>query len=786
MSKFFCLPNLATDAVVVSERPWEDYPVAPEVLDLPKEQYKKRWFNPETRHCLFLLSEGQNPQFAVSQGNQAAAVHGFAADYDGVFTPDIVEATKARPPSRYRPAYWCLSQSRKLHLVWLFDRPVTVTGNAHANALLHVVATKLKAVRWGVGYDPECETVTQVMDVGREWHVYRENSFVPTEEVIVWDAALFEKNARAFIDETVDVPFETAAAELRKREWPHPLPESIRVGTRCVRFWDPSADNSTGAQFTKDGVRVYTPHDNGFVGWKRLLGAEFCEEYTAKSMAPFYEDTYYCHAKDEYWRFFRHDRPVHFEKRTEKVLRRDLVSEARLSPRPARGEDLSDVDKALYNITRRNVVDAVAPVLFRPAGRIQVKGLGAVLNTSLVTVRKPEPRLTSLSSEDYDRYPLCPKEYREDPSLCKWDNPFAVAGFPHIHRFLTALFMPGQDSYDSWMEAGYPLHNPCGTPVAQLSNQQLMLLVSWISHFYFFAARNAENPEPGTVMILAGPTGVGKSFFATELLGGLMGGWTYADRLYIDGSRFNSEMVKYPVHVIDDKLGSKSQRDRLKFAEALKVVAANGKLRCEAKFGSAIENLPWPGRIVILSNVDSQSLSVLPDLDMSTRDKFTMLRLGPAHFPFGTTDENQRWLAEELPFFARFLLGWRIPGELRDPRFGVRAVQHAEMAQASAENGLTQILVEVLETCIEETTGMRDPKDRGDADGWAVEGNAVKIFKWIRTVDDALAREAIDSRTLHQNLMTLYRNGGYNIEYDAASKRWRIGYALRKKQAPGA
>ena len=65
MSKFFCRPNLATDQVVVSEKPWEDFPVPREVLDLPKEEYKKRWSNPATKHCLFSLAEGQNPDFTV-------------------------------------------------------------------------------------------------------------------------------------------------------------------------------------------------------------------------------------------------------------------------------------------------------------------------------------------------------------------------------------------------------------------------------------------------------------------------------------------------------------------------------------------------------------------------------------------------------------------------------------------------------------------------------------------------------------------------------------------------
>lgn len=779
--KFFCLPNLATDHVEVSTSPWTEFPADPEVLALPKEDYKKRWFAPDTRHCLFSLCEGQNSAFTVSQGNQCAMIHGFVADYDGVFTTDIIDAAKEKPPSRFLPRWWSVSQSGGLHLVWTIDRPIAVAGNAHAAELLHVIATKIRAVRWGVGYDPDSEKPTQVMDIGREWHEFAPRGRIPAEEVIAWDAELFKTKSKKMVDEVVDIPFDVVAAEIRKREWPHPVPERIEIGTRCVRFWDASADNATAAQFTKDGIRVYTPHDGGWVSWKRLLGAEFCEQYTAKSMAPFFEDTWYCHTKDEYWRFFRNDSPVHFEKRTEKVLRRDLVAEAKLAAKPAKGEDMSELDRTLYAITRRNVVDSVAPVIYRPAGRIFVPGMGMVLNTSLVTVVKPLPRLAIVGPEDLERFPDCPRRYKEDPSICEWDNPFAVSGFPHIHRYLTAMFMPGQVSFDSWLKEGYPLHRAGGAPVAALRDPQLVHLLSWTSHFYKAAARMPEVAPRGTVLILAGPAGVGKSLFV-HLLGRLMGGAKEADDFYLKGSRFNDDIMTVPVHVIDDRLGAKSHRDRIKFTESLKVLAANGRLRFEKKFGSACEGVPWPGRVVILSNVDSQSLSVLPDLDMSTRDKFTMLKLGGAKFAFGSVSEIDSWISEELPAFARFLLGWRIPPELVDERFGVKAVQHSDMAQASAENGLTQILVDVLDACIEELSGAKDGADRGDREGWIVEGPAVKIFKWIKSVDDALAREVVDSRTLHQNLMTLYKSGGYNLEYDERLHRWSIPYVLRRQK----
>lgn len=779
--KFFCLPNLTTDRVTVSNAPWEDFPVDPEVLDLPKAGYKKRWFSPDTKHCLFSLYEGQNAMFSVSQGNQCAAIHGFTADYDGVFTNDVIDAVKAKSPSRFKPRWWSVSQSGGLHLVWVLDRPITVTGNAHAAALLHVIAVKLKAVNWGVGYDPDSEKPTQVMDIGRAWHEFDPEGVIPTEEVILWDAELFKSNSKKNLTEIVDIPFETVAEEVRKRkrEWPHKIPGRFEIGSRCVRFWDASADNQSAAQIMKDGIRVYTPHDGGWVSWRRLLGSEFCDKYTAKSMAPFYEDTFYVHTNDEYWRFFRNKKPIHFERRTEKVLRRDLSIEAMRSGKPPRGQERSEIDLDLHYIQERNGVDVVAPILYRPAGRIYVDGLGHVLNTSLVTVAKPSPRVFN-DLHDTDKMPDCPKRYKEDPSICAWDNPYAVAGFPHLHRFLTAMFMQSQSFFTKWADDGFSLHRKSDpeTPKSFLADPQLIHLISWMAYFYKNAAWMPDHPPVGTVLFLAGPAGVGKSFFATEVLGRLMGGWDNADKMYIENSRFNSETVKKPVHIIDDKLGSSLRRDRARFTEQLKYVAATGRVRCEAKFGHSIEKLPWPGRVVVLSNVDAQSLSVLPDLDMSTRDKFTMLRLGGAKYSFGSTDENQRWLAEEIPAFARFLLGWLTPGELRDDRFGVKAVQHPEMSQASAENGPTQIVMDVIATCLDQVR----KTEFVEGGEWAVEGPATAVYRWINAIDPMLAKEVGGTRILQQALMILYRNGGYNIDYDEAEHRWFIPYELKRHQ----
>ena len=778
--KFFCRPNLAIDDVTVLEKPWE-IKVDEAVANLPKEAYRSRWTNPDTKHYLLLMAEGQNPDYCVGVGNQASNLYGFMADYDGVLTDDLIEVMQKKPISRYCPRYWARSHSGKLHLFWFFERSIAVTGNVHATELTKIIAKKIKAAKWGVGYDPSCESVTQVMDIGRDWHVFKENAFIPSEEIAMWDLALFERSAKAYVQNVVDIPTEIVIEEIRRRKWPLEPPGDLRIGTRCRRFWDASADNGSAAQMTKDGFRVYTPHDGGFKSWASLFGPEFCEEYTAKSMAPFFEDTTYCQAKDEYYRFFRNDEVPHYEKRTEKVLRRDLVKEARLSTKAGKNEDLSEVDQALYTINRKNSVDVVAPMLYRKAGRINDPDLGRILNTSLVVVKKPAPRLCDFTEEMKDKYPNCPTEYRENPMLCRWDNPYAVNGFPHIHRLLTGFFMSNQGVYNKWISAGAPLHGDDGAAKPWLSDIQLMFFLSWLSHFYVNAARQSVNPGRGQAMILAGPAGVGKSFLGCVLLGQLMGGATDGKEFYLKGGRFNAGIVGCPVHFIDDQLGSTSHKLRLQFTEALKVVVANARLRYEAKFGSAVEAIRWPGRIVILANDDAQSLSVLPDLDMSTRDKFMMLKAGGVKFHWGTDAENQLWLSQELPYFARFLLGWEIPADIRDERFGVRAMQHSDMARVSAENGLTHTLLEVLEACIESSLPSKDSEDAGDRRGYVIEGNTIQVFKWIVSKDPSFTKEIIDSNVLRQSLTTLYKNGSFGIGYDEKTRRWSIPYVLRRK-----
>lgn len=778
MSKFFYLQNLVSTDVTEIEKPWEVV-VPPEVQALDTDEYKRRWRNPDTKHWLLLTAEGRLADQVVSVLNPAAVLHGFAADYDGTVTPDLYDALRTkRGPTKYKPAWWSTSHSGKLHLFWLFDRPVSVVNNKHATKLMHIVATKVKAALWAAGYDPTCEKPTQVIDIGRDWKPIDENARISADEVVMWDAKLFERESQFLVDERVDIPFDTAIEELRKREWPHPLPASISEGTRCVRFWDPDADNSTGAQFTRAGVRVYTPHDNGFVSWKFLLGKDFCDEYTAHSMAPFYEDTYYFPQKDVYWRFRRYDEHPHYEAKMEKAIRRDMVQEAKVGTKAPRDGGLSPLEEALKTIADRNSVKFVAPLLYERSGRVFSPVLGDyVLNTSTVVTTGPAAP-TAVDPAEIAELEKRGYKYGKDPFVRRWDNPVAVRDFPHIHRLLTSFFSRGTGKvYARWVEEGA---DPMEVGAVLDGHGQLYYLLSWMAHFYNGA--NSTRKGRGQVLFLAGDTGIGKSFFTQQVLGRLLGGADDASKFYIENNRFSSTIAMWPVHYIDDRLGTLSRRNRVGFTERLKTIAANGLLRYEEKFGSSIEALPWPGRVVVLSNLDRQSLSVLPDLEMSTRDKFMMLKMSGGQFDFGTDAENEKWLSEELPHFAWFLRRWETPGIMMDTRFGVKAFQHPDLARASAENGVTLIVADAILDRIGEMRAMKDEKgDAGDRGNWAFQGRLAKMYQWLTETNPSNIRD-FDKQDLMNCLDTFLRSGAYNLECDPVERVWRIAYDFRKSE----
>ena len=447
-----------------------------------------------------------------------------------------------------------------------------------------------------------------------------------------------------------------------------------------------------------------------------------------------------------------------------------MVVEAGLSDKIPRGEEMSEVARTLKTIQARNSVQYVAPLLFEPAGRTFSKALGGdVLNISTVTMKAPATP-AAVTAEEVKAYEGLPEEYRLDPAKAAWDNYFAVRDFPNIHRLLTCYFARGRGVYDRWIEGGARPEK-----VLKVADEQLVRLLCWLSHFYNDSLRRVKGT--GQALIIAGQAGVGKSFFAKVLLGGLFGKADNAKSYYIDNNRFTDPLAESPVHYIDDCLGSMTRQGFKGFTERLKSAVSLQSIRYEAKFGSAVNALPWHGRVVILSNLDPQSLSVIPSLEQTTEDKFMMLRFSDVQFDFPANwAETQRWVAEELPHFARFLRTFDIPVQFRDVRYGVKAWQHPELRRASLENGTTPVILEAIFDKIDQAKALKDP----DADGqWAFQGTLNSLYRWLTSTDPTLTRE-FDRQDLGTSLKSMLSKDAYNLSYDENGRVWRIAYEFTK------
>ena len=729
---YFSIPNLRTDTVTAVEKPWE-FQVPQDVLEMTPEQFKREYsVSSTTQHMFLSFAAGQNPAYRVTKENEIAELHGFFGDYDGVFTDEMIKKLRVKPPSPFLPTWWIRTVSGGLRLAWEFEAPIRVSGNGHAADLLKHVAAMVKAVKWGADFDQKSKTGFQYMDVGREWHRFSDLR-ISRDLVESWSIDLAVKRAKVYSGETVDIKFEKAR-ELCEEKFKGAMPANFSVGSRCRRFWDPTSDNPNGCAVTDSGVYVFVPHDKPFMSWADILGRDVVEEYVAKQVSPILRNCFYCPSGHGgvYWRLRESDGI--FVPGPKSTFVDDLLNLTDISPDTPKGGTKSPMDEFLFKVREEKAVDCAAPILYDEPTVLDLNGQ-RVLNVSRTVALTPAAKFPATVTEDEAAMYGEPNDkYRALPDTCAWDNPYVVRFFPHIHRYLTTLFMPSTRMYEKWVADGYPLRDiedDDRRPTDVLHDRQLVLLLSWLSYFYKQGIFRRRLTQPGQALILAGGVGKGKTFFAEQIVGNLMGGSQEASDYFIDGSAFTDDITNKPVLLIDDKACDTDSRTRAKFTMRVKALVAKAKIRHHAKFQTPVE-IPYRGRLIICCNDDPQSLSVLPNLDAATSDKIIMLRLANARFHFDSFEQNAKWLAEELPYFARFLMGWVIPEDMQSDRYGVKAYQHESMKQAVAEHGVAHTVVEILAKVFDEMAACDEKGEDG-----SFLGTATDLMATIRSAGQA-------------------------------------------------
>lgn len=391
----------------------------------------------------------------------------------------------------------------------------------------------------------------------------------------------------------------------------------------------------------RDGCQIV---EDGIVCYSDRAGKGFMSwsDIFGSAFVKEYETKKLANLLDEYWfngkSFFKllYGNAVSIPK--EQLLLE--LRQAGFSVRVRRGRAISEVEEALLTISNNNRIDEIAPVVFSNE-RIVSYNASRILNCSNLVPVGP----------DADG----------DPS--KW---------PFLHQWFNQLFVDSS------------------------KNSALDYFYSWMQRFY--TAVLDRVPLQGQALLLVGPTGRGKSLLSNKIISGLVGGFSDASDYLSGQTKFNKDLGRVASWVIDDTTSAASFQDQRRATELLKRAVANPRVEYMAKYADAM-SIPWTGRVILSLNMDANSLSVIPSLDTSNRDKLMALLISDKSTnSFPANAQLEATIEQELPHFGKFLLDWKVPKGVEDVgRFGVKSYIDPTIADAAYDNSSRSSIAELVE-----------------------------------------------------------------------------------------
>lgn len=721
---FYKLSNLASMSVEPVEAPWAlGVSVPATVTD--KDEYKKWLMDPATKHALVSPFEGLSPVVRIGKDNPIVRMHGLVVDYDfRSASADKLRELKASPVCEWVPSWGSISFRKGAKLYWKFERPIPVSPGVQVTKFLARLAKEMKLGAWLPGFDAGATANTvQYYEVGRDF-VEIGGKPIPHEILVHWawdsvrDTVLWSDFSR------YEIPLEEIEREVHDR-FPGRWKGQFKVGERGVRFWDPTADNPTGAQIRADGMTCYTG-DKFFVSWAEIFGQKFVARFAASKTQQLLESTYYDGMKF-YSKAQETDEFIEWGKEDFSQLLRTKG----FDPTRGKGRTCSEIDEAEIAIKTLHRVQYARRLVHFNKGEIRWRGR-RFLNMGAAEPIQPAPPMGQpMSWADGDKY------------------------FPMLKSFFDTFFANDQ---------GEDEHN------------QRTYLFAWLKRFY--EGGLAHQPTQGQVVIIAGHPNKGKSFFSEGIVGGLMGGAEDGSDYLVDGGRWTENVSESPIMYIGDQRATEDYRTVTSFSNRLKQVVANATMRAAQKYGKE-GDIPWFGRIIVSCNLDSESLSILPNMEISNREKISLFRASSLQFDFPDRAETDRKLAQELPFFGRFLLDWKFPaavlGETR--RFGVAHFHHPELLETAVQQGSSGLLVEYLRDYMR----LDAASAKGQRNFWR--GTATQLYAVLSEASPQFTREFRSVRAFQTCLGQVKNRKAMRIESERSPKHGGTFWTLYHEAA---
>jgi len=623
-------------------KPWEFAEISRVPAQcLGKEGKKARteWItNPKTDFCVYTCVEGTNPNLRVrapstdGEGNPARVLHGLAVDYDFPLAEAEILAGIERMAPDIRPNWRETTLSGNCRLLWIFAFPVNLPSHDFAVGFLKSLDSAIP-FRNLAGIDESALVAPERLYTnGCQWspinphpfpHALLSGHFLKFSEKFNWKG---DKDATL-------IPLDIVAEQLRQKfprfsEWPGDFTD----GAQGPSFWIDGSESPKSAIVRSTGMQSMAAHrTKPFYFWPELIGAEFCNRYKTEQIGKSTDGIFY----DEKQYFSLNEAGVWCADPKENVVGL-LKTERGLSDIKRKGENTSEIERALVHIQRRNRVRVAAPYAFFPAGKTTLLG-ETVLNT-------------------HTRKAMIPAEKPGE--------------FPFLDKFLRTLWDP---------------------------KEQYEFFISWLS--YFYKACHIRSPRSGHAMYIGGGTSVGKTFCMRGVVGGLVGGFAEPQQYLLGEDLYNGELFDYALWSIDDGSISKNYATHQKVSEMIKRIVANPTMRCRGLYtkGATVSCQP---RISVTFNLDAESKRAMPDMDLSLREKIMVLKTHEvSQVEFRPFDEMTAILSRELPYLARFLLDWEIPPQCRttDPRFGVANYLEQSLVESANQNSISGAFSEILD-----------------------------------------------------------------------------------------
>jgi hypothetical protein len=644
---FLALENLVSTAVNPCT-PWTfTQPVPDGVKGKENKKIRDKWIsNPNTKHQVYTAFEGVIPNARIAEpangneGNPPQKLHAFVADIDSPVSDEALLEGIGRLGDLV-PNYFERTLSGNARLIWLLEQPVSFPNRRFAVEFMKLAWARMGVEQIAAAVDkPAWEEPNRYYTNSSDWNVVDAAIRIPHALTQGWIVEVSEKHHWKKDRGAVDIPLPVVWVELQKKfpvqsaAWTNDFTE----GAQGPTFWVEGSSSPKSAIVKPTGLFTFSQHAiKPFWSWTDLLGKDFTDKYLAEMMGKAVEGIYH-----DGKAYFRKDGFGDWKAFAKEDIVQHLSVSRGLSNTKENGAH-SEVSRALEYIHNFQGVLGAAPFIFQPTGLVRKRG-ASFLNTH---TRK-----------------VCPPAQGKQV----WGP---TGNFPTISAFFDGLFHPD-------------------TPGAKEH------FLAWLKLFYesgYFLA-----PRSGQSFLLSGPPNVGKTFLNQGLIPRLMGGSADAQSYLIGETDFNSQLFEVPYWYVDDQSSTVDNTSHRHFSSSIKKMAANQSFQWHAKFRVPCE-IEWMGRVGLTCNADEESLRIIPDLSISILDKINLYRTAvTAPITFPDRRGCEKFLDDELPFFARWLLDWEIPKKLHgDARYGIVSFHDPVLMRTADQSSRTAGFLEVVE-----------------------------------------------------------------------------------------